>query len=139
MNRGEADGCGGVAADGFGEDVRRGDAAQFAADACGLFDVGDCPEIAQARKAARGGRRFARSMVSSPAIFRSCLGVRVRLRGQKRVPRPPARRTAQAGSSRGLLHGCVPMRSWMHQARPGGFADALIGEFAREFVKVRGT
>jgi len=26
-----------------------------------------------------------------PMMFRSCFGVRVRLRGQKRVPRPPAR------------------------------------------------
>src|ERR1700683_1045327 len=34
------------------------------------------------------------SMVSFPTMFNSCLGVRVRLRGQKRVPRPPARITA---------------------------------------------
>src|SRR5258708_13186250 len=34
------------------------------------------------------------SMVSLPTIFSNCLGVRVRLRGQKRVPRPPAKITA---------------------------------------------
>src|SRR5258708_40218871 len=34
------------------------------------------------------------SIVSLPTMLRSCLGVRVRLRGQKRVPRPPARITA---------------------------------------------
>src|SRR2546430_4452522 len=28
------------------------------------------------------------------SMFKSCFGVRVRLRGQKRVPRPPARITA---------------------------------------------
>jgi len=34
------------------------------------------------------------SIVSLPTMLRSCFGVRVRLRGQKRVPRPPARTTA---------------------------------------------
>jgi hypothetical protein len=29
-----------------------------------------------------------------PTMFNSCFGVRIRLRGQKRVPRPPARITA---------------------------------------------
>ncbi len=38
------------------------------------------------------------SMEPVPTIFKSCLGVRVRLRGQKRVPRPPARMTACAVS-----------------------------------------
>src|ERR1700736_2307341 len=38
------------------------------------------------------------SMESAPMMLRSCLGVRVRLRGQKRVPRPPARMTACAVS-----------------------------------------
>ena len=35
----------------------------------------------------------------APTILSNCLGVRVRLRGQKRVPRPPARITAWACSS----------------------------------------
>src|SRR5215469_1617366 len=51
----------------------------------------------QTRSAGIKGRSRATvcsSMVSLPTIFRSCLGVRVRLRGQKRVPRPPARTTA---------------------------------------------
>src|SRR5882724_2126373 len=39
------------------------------------------------------------NMVSLPTIFRSCFGVRVRLRGQKRVPRPPARITAWVASA----------------------------------------
>jgi len=34
------------------------------------------------------------SIVSFATMFKSCLGVRVRLRGQKRVPRPPARMMA---------------------------------------------
>ena len=34
------------------------------------------------------------SMLRAPTIGRSCLGVRVRLRGQKRVPDPPAITTA---------------------------------------------
>src|SRR5215472_14249508 len=51
----------------------------------------------QMRSAGISGRSRATvcsSIVSLPAIFRSCLGVRVRLRGQNRVPRPPARTTA---------------------------------------------
>src|SRR5579863_6126892 len=44
-----------------------------------------------------------RSMVSRPTMFRSCFGVRIRLRGQKRVPRPPARSTAQTGNDFALM------------------------------------
>src|SRR5258707_2104525 len=39
------------------------------------------------------------SMEPSPTIFRSCFGVRARLRGQKRVPRPPARITTWVASA----------------------------------------
>src|SRR5882672_4495292 len=55
----------------------------------------------QMRSGEISGRRRATvcsSIVCLPTIFRSCLGVRVRLRGQKRVPRPPARITAWTGS-----------------------------------------
>ena len=38
------------------------------------------------------------SMVLPPTMLSNCLGVRWRLRGQKRVPRPPARMMAWAGS-----------------------------------------
>jgi hypothetical protein len=34
------------------------------------------------------------NIVPLPMMFSSCFGVRVRLRGQNRVPRPPARITA---------------------------------------------
>ena len=51
----------------------------------------------QMRSAGINGRSRATvcsSMVCSPTMFSSCFGVRVRLRGQNRVPRPPARITA---------------------------------------------
>ncbi len=62
-----------------------------------------CSTFVTAQKLPRennGSRRLtvSRNIVSRPAIFSNCLGVRIRLRGQKRVPRPPASRTAQEGS-----------------------------------------
>src|ERR1700691_5293117 len=38
-----------------------------------------------------------RNIVLFPMMFSSCFGVLMRLRGQKRVPRPPARSTAHVG------------------------------------------
>ena len=113
MNRGEADGCGGVASDRLGQNVRGGHAAQFArtAAACSTF-VTD-PDISRRNDGARRAT-VSRSMVSLPAILSSCLGVRMRLRGQKRVPRPPASSTAQAGSDSRFG---AALLSWMHQAR----------------------
>jgi len=63
------------------------------ADGAGLFRVRNRP---YALGGISGFRRaiVCCNMVSLPTMFNSCFGVRVRLRGQKRVPRPPARITA---------------------------------------------
>ena len=62
------------------------------------------------------------SMVSRPTILSNCFGVHVRLRGQKRVPRPPARITAWAGKFPpvGLLVKDVPLatRRFPQHAHP---------------------
>src|SRR5271155_5034056 len=70
------------------------------AEACSAFVT-----TQQFFSAKTGTRRLtvSRSMVSPLVILRSCFGVRARLRGQKRVPRPPARRTAQAGRLPGVF------------------------------------
>src|SRR5580704_2283078 len=63
----------------------------LAATACSAFVT------VQMRSGEINGRKRATvcsSMVSLPTMFSNCFGVRVRLRGQKRVPRPPARMTA---------------------------------------------
>src|SRR6202158_2579246 len=55
----------------------------------------------QMRAAGTSGRSLATvcsNIVPLPTMFDSCLGVLVRLRGQNRVPRPPARMTACTGS-----------------------------------------
>ena len=93
VNGGERDGGSGAAADGLGENVlarRAGNCLRTAADCSALVTV-------QMRSAGMSGVRRAtvcRSMESAPMMLSNCLGVRVRLRGQKRVPRPPARITA---------------------------------------------
>jgi hypothetical protein len=95
MNCGEADCGGGVASDRLGEYVRFRDAWKLFANLGGLVFVGDDPKICgtESWRQARGGLF---NIVSAPMMLRSCFGVRVRLRGQKRVPRPPARMTAYA-------------------------------------------
>src|SRR5690348_1773936 len=69
-----------------------------AAGSC-FFRVAACSALVTVQRRCGGMRERRRatvcwSMVSLPKILRSCLGVLVRLRGQKRVPRPPARMTA---------------------------------------------
>src|SRR5271154_4530193 len=73
--------------------------SRFAAEDCCAFVT------IQAFRGGKSGERRAivsRSIVWVPTILSNCFGVRVRLRVQKRVPRPPARRTAQAESRPGL-------------------------------------
>src|SRR6202011_1647411 len=70
----------------------------------------DCSALVtvQMRSAGINGSRRATvccSMEFAPMMLSSCLGVRVRLRGQKRVPRPPARITACAVSFSAAMSG----------------------------------
>ena len=107
VNGGEADGCGGVAADGFGENVRRGNAAQFAADGGGLFDVSDGPEIARREK-----RSETRDCLAQHGFV---AGDIQKLFGRARAAARPEACAASAGEKDGaggnflasLLHGCV--------------------------------
>src|SRR5271156_4689673 len=82
----------------------------------------------QLRSEKAGTRRFtvSRNMVSPPVMFSNCLGVRTRLRGQKRVPRPPARSTAQAGRSFCFFFLIISRKqSRKHQAFQVGLADTF--------------
>ena len=93
VNGGEADGCGSVAADRFGENVRRWNAAKFAADGQGLFDVGDCPEIARREK-----RREARNRLAQHGFV---AGDIQKLLGRARAAARPEARAAPAGEKDG--------------------------------------
>ena len=98
VNGREADGGRGVASRRLGKNVRRAELSgnsRLTAEDCWVLVT---TQTFRGGKSGERRARVSRSMVWSPTILRSCFGVRVRLRGQKRVPRPPASKTAQAGS-----------------------------------------
>src|ERR1700684_1249595 len=69
--------------------------SRFAAEACWVFVT---IQTFDGGKSGESRAMVSRSIVWDPTIFRSCFGDWMRLRGQNLVPRPPASRTAQAGS-----------------------------------------
>src|SRR5580700_2357225 len=67
-----------------------------------LRTAADCSALVTTQKFLNGTigasrATVSRNMVLFPMIFNSCFGVCMRLRGQKRVPRPPASSTAHVG------------------------------------------
>ena len=94
----EADRRGSIAPHWLCDDMRCRNARQFAPYRARLLDIRHRPKILRGKSGA-SRPAVSRSIVSSPVMFSSCFGMRMRLRGQKRVPRPPASNTAHAGSA----------------------------------------
>ena len=86
MDSSESDGRRCVFSYWFGQDVFACGDGELLTESSGLLGVRYRPEALR--------RNERPSMLLSPTIVSNCFGVRVRLRGQKRVPRPPARMTA---------------------------------------------
>ena len=94
MDRREADRRRRIAPHGLGQNLRcaaRAAVRARTAAACSSFVTA---QICFGVKSGASRATVSRSIVFAPTIFSSCFGVRVRLRGQKRVPRPPASSTA---------------------------------------------
>src|ERR1700722_12499947 len=68
MNGGQGDGRGGITADRLGQDVRSGDARNFAADGGGLFRIGDDPAIARRENGPEPGYGFAKQGIAAGDI-----------------------------------------------------------------------
>ena len=89
--RGQPDGRRGIALRGLRQNLPRGNLRKLPHDFVAQVIVGQHPHAAPAESPGR--RRSTVFWISerAPTTFSTCLAERRRLRGQKRVPRPPAR------------------------------------------------